>query len=147
MGLAPLELDQDTNLKDRARRHVRVPVRQSDGCRPRQYPDITVLPSRITRSATGTKASSGRSSSTTSLIQAKLRRPGAQRFRQGGRDRVAVGVGAAINKAIPASRLAEFLSAPGLVFDPPHFMEIDRMNPIDSTVRYELANARDDAAR
>ena len=47
--------------------------------------------------------------------------------------------GAALNLAIPVSRLTEFLAPPGLVFDPPPLVYKDRFRPVTWTIKVQPA--------
>ena len=47
--------------------------------------------------------------------------------------------GAALNLAIPVGRLSEFLTAPGLVFDPPPLLYNERSRPVTWTIKVQPA--------
>jgi S1-C subfamily serine protease len=49
--------------------------------------------------------------------------------------------GAAMNLAIPVGRMADFMAAPGVVFDPPPLSEQDRDRQVTWTIRIEAAKA------
>ena len=50
---------------------------------------------------------------------------------------VATVQGAAMNLAIPVGRLSEFLTAPGLVFDPPPLLYNERSRPVTWTIKVQ----------
>ncbi len=102
------------------------------------YPDITVLPSKIT----SLRRDNDRLEAVQFDGQLNPGNSGGPVVDAMGR---VVGVavltvpGAAINLAIPVGRLAEFLSAPGLDFDPPPLMYNERSRPVTWTIKVQPA--------
>jgi hypothetical protein len=101
-----------------------------------KYPDMTVLPSRIT----ALRRDKGRLEAVQFNGQLNRGNSGGPVVDEVGR---VIGVaamtveGAEINLAIPVGRLAEFLSAPGVVFDPPPLAYNDRSRPVTWTIKVQ----------
>jgi WD40 repeat protein len=101
-----------------------------------KYPDMTVLPSRIT----ALRRDKGRLEFVQFNGQLNPGNSGGPVVDEAGR---VIGVavmtvrGAAINLAIPVGRLSEFLSAPGVVFDPPPLAYSDRSRPVTWTIKVQ----------
>jgi hypothetical protein len=105
------------------------------------YPDITILPSQIT----ALRRDKGELIRIQFDNQINPGNSGGPVLDESGR---VVGVavatirGRALNLAIPVGQLAQFLSAPGLVFDPPPFSFLDRARPVNWTIRLQPTTPR-----
>ena len=118
-GLVPLDLGQDSDLKELARVVTfGYPFGRATAVGRAQYPDATVLPSRLT----ALRKTNGRLVTIQFDNQINPGNSGGPVLDAGGKVigvAVATVRGAALNMAIPVGRLAGFLKAPGLVFHPP----------------------------
>jgi hypothetical protein len=100
------------------------------------YPDMTVFPSKITSLRRDGERLEG------IQLDGQLNpgNSGGPVVDEAGRVigvAVATVRGAAMNLAIPAGRLSEFLMAPGLVFDPPPLVYKDRSRPVTWTIKVQ----------
>ncbi len=134
-GLTPLELGRDADLKDRARIVTfGYPFGKATAVGRAEYPDITVLPSRIT----SLHRDKGQLVAIQFDNQLNPGNSGGPVLDGSGK---VIGMmaemvpGAALNLAIPAGRLAEFLKAPGLAFNPPPLTNDDRKRPVTWTIQ------------
>jgi S1-C subfamily serine protease len=137
--LAPLELGQDASLHELAEVVTfGYPFGKEAAVGRAEYPDITILPSRIT----SLRRDTGRLATIQFDNQLNPGNSGGPVLDRAGK---LVGVarasvlGAALNLAIPVGRLAEFLTAPGLVFDPPEFSYLERVKPATWTIQVQPA--------
>jgi S1-C subfamily serine protease len=134
-GLTALELGKDDSLLETAPIITfGFPFGRNTTVRGETYPDITVLPSHIT----ALRRDKGRLEGVQFDGQLNPGNSGGPVVDESGRVigvAVATVRGAAINLAIPVGRLAEFLTAPGLVFDPPPLTYKDRSLPVTWTIK------------
>jgi hypothetical protein len=138
-GLTVLELGKDDSLRDTAPVITfGYPFGHNTTVRNEAYPDITVLTSRIT----ALRKDKGRLEGVQFDGQLNPGNSGGPVVDEFGR---VIGVavltvrGAAMNLAIPVGRLVDFLSAPGLVFDPPPLFYKDRSLPVTWTIKVQPA--------
>jgi hypothetical protein len=136
-GLIPLELGQDAGLVELAEvTTFGFPFGRMPAVGRAEYPDITVLPSRIT----SLRRDQGRLAAVQFDNQLNPGNSGGPVLDGSGKV-VAVARatvrGAALNVAIPVGRLAEFLIAPGLAFAPPPLAYDDRARPVTWTIRVQ----------
>ncbi len=134
-GLTPLALGQEAALKELAEVVTfGYPFGKDTAVGRAEFPDMTVLPSRIT----SLRRDKGRLLEIQFDNQLNPGNSGGPVLDGAGN---VVGVvragflGAALNLAISVNRLAEFLEAPGLVFDPPEFSYIQRATPQSWVIR------------
>jgi hypothetical protein len=136
-SLTPLELGRDADLKELAEVFAfGYPFGQMLAVGRGTYPDVTVLPSRIT----SLRKDKGR------LEGIQLDNPispghsGGPLLDGSGRVvgvAVATAPGAAPKLMIPVGHLADFLATPGLVFEPPPLTYEDRAKPVTWTIRVQ----------
>jgi hypothetical protein len=136
-GLTALELGRDDGLSDLASVVTfGYPFGTQTAVGGAEFPDVTVLPSRIT----ALRRENDRLMAIQFDNQINPGNSGGPVLDRSGKivgvARATV-VGAGLNLAIPVSRLAEFLKAPALVFDPPEFGYLDRGKPVSWTVRMQ----------
>jgi WD40 repeat protein len=138
-GLTPLELGKDNMLTETAPvLTLGFPFGRNTTVRGESYPDISVIPSRIT----ALRHDQGRLEGIQFDGQLNPGNSGGPVVDEAGR---VIGVavatirGAAMNLAIPVGRLSEFLAAPGLVFEPPPLAYKDRSRPVTWTIKVQPA--------
>jgi hypothetical protein len=136
-GLTTLELGTEGTLRDTAPIVTfGFPFGHNLRVRDEAYPDITVIPSRIT----SLHRDKGRLEGVQFDGQLNPGNSGGPVIDETGK---VIGVavktirGAALNLAIPVGRLSEFLTAPGLVFDPPPLLYKDRSRPVTWTIKVQ----------
>lgn len=136
-GLTPLELGKDDALLETAQVVTfGFPFGRNPTVRGEVYPDITVIPSRIT----SLRRDKGRLEGVQFDGQLNPGNSGGPVVDDAGRVigvAVATVRGAAMNLAIPVGRVSEFLTAPGMVFDPPPLVYEDRSRPVTWTIKVQ----------
>jgi WD40 repeat protein len=137
VGLSPLELGKDDALIETASvMSFGFPFGRKPTVRGEAYPDISVIPSRIT----ALRRDKGRLEGIQFDGQLNPGNSGGPVVDEAGR---VIGVavatirGAAMNLAIPVGRLSDFLKAPGLVFNPPPLAYKDRSRPVTWTIKVQ----------
>ena len=136
-GLVSLDLGNDSDLKELARVVTfGYPFGRATAVGRAEYPDITVLPSRIT----SLRKTDGRLATIQFDNQINPGNSGGPVLNADGKVAgvaVATVTGAALNMAIPVGRLAVFLKAPGIVFHPPKVNYETRAQPVSMTVQLQ----------
>ena len=141
-SLTPLVLGRDADLNELAEvTTFGYPFGHMPAAGRARYPEITILPSRIT----ALPRDQGR------LVAIQLDGPlnpgnsGGPVLDRSGKV-VGVAVAAvretALNRAIPVGRLADFLAAPGLVFEPPPIDYESRTRPVTWSIRVQPPTPR-----
>ena len=134
-GLTALEMGKDESLHETAPIVTfGFPFGRNTTVRNEAYPNITVLPSRIT----SLRSDNNRLEGVQFDGQLNPGNSGGPVLDESGRVigvAVATVRGAALNLAIPVGRLVDFLNAPGLVFDPPPLTYKDRSLPVTWTIK------------
>jgi hypothetical protein len=129
-GLTALDLGRDADLKELDRVITfGYPFGHAAAVGRARYPDITVLSSRIT----SLRKSGGRLQTVQFDNQLNPGNSGGPVLDGSGKVigvAVATVRASALNMAIPIGKLADFLTAPGLVFDPPPVVADDREKPV-----------------
>ncbi|MFI5459892.1 MAG: S1C family serine protease [Isosphaerales bacterium] len=138
-GLNPLELGKEDTLRETTPVVTfGFPFGRRTIVGRETYPDMTVLPSRIT----SLRRDNGRLEGVQFDGQLNPGNSGGPVVDEAGRVigvAVATVRGAAMNLAIPVGRLSEFLTAPGLVFDPPPLLYNERSRPVTWTIKVQPA--------
>ncbi len=136
-GLVPLDLGKDSDLKELARVVTfGYPFGRATAVGRAEYPDVTVLPSRIT----SLRKTDGRLATVQFDNQINPGNSGGPVLNADGKIAgvaVATVRGAALNMAIPVGRLAVFLKAPGIVFHPPKVNYETRAQLVSMTVQLQ----------
>ena len=136
-GLTPLALGRDDALVDTAPvLTFGFPFGRHTTVRGEVYPDITVIASRIT----SLRRDKGRLEGVQFDGQLNPGNSGGPVVDEAGRVigvAVATVRGAAMNLAIPVGLLSEFLTAPGMIFDPPPLLYKDRSRPVTWTIKVQ----------
>ncbi len=134
-ALTALDLGKDDRLTETAPVvSFGFPFGRNLTVRNEQYPDISVTPSRIT----SLRREAGRLEGVQFDGQLNPGNSGGPVLDESGKVigvAVATVRGAALNLAIPVGRLAEFLVAPGLVFEAPPLVYKDRSRPVTWTIK------------
>jgi S1-C subfamily serine protease len=135
--LTALELGQDAGLVELAEVTIfGYPFGRMPADRRARYPDITILPSRIT----GLRRDKGGLAAIQFDSQLNPGTSGGPVLDGSGKV-VAVARatvrGAPSNLAIPVGRIAEFMNAPGLVFEPPPVEYVSRTRPVTWTIQVQ----------
>ena len=136
-GLTALELGkEDTLLETAPVITFGFPFGRLPSVGQETFPDMTVLPSKIT----ALRADKGRLEGVQFNGQLNPGNSGGPVVDEAGRVigvAVATVPGASINLAIPVGRLSEFLTAPGLVFDPPPLLYNERSRAVTWTIKVQ----------
>ena len=136
-GLVPLDLGKDSDLKELSRiATFGYPFGRATAVGRAEYPDVTVLPSRIT----SLRKTDGRLTTIQFDNQINPGNSGGPVLNADGKIAgvaVATVRGAALNMAIPVGRLAVFLKAPGVVFHSPKVNYETRAQPVSMTVQLQ----------